>query len=197
MRMRLQMGITCAALLAGAAVDASPAGSAGPASSAVTKPKITYSFTGYANNVRDRPRYQLGKTNLRGSGTFAATLSGTHTTVQRPTYYPESQIDTTVLGYAYAAAAHGGKKKLTLTVEVVNSTSQKDCQTGTRGTITLVDDNKKRSNGQNRDSITTSFPTASCPTYVQGTSNADNPQTQPTKGGPPDGGQWARVTIKR
>jgi len=197
MRTRLQMGITCAALLASVAVDASPAGSAGPATSAATSPKITYSFTGYANNVRDRPRYQLGKTSFRGSGVFADALRGTHTTIQRPTYYPESRIDTVVLGYRYAAAAHGGKKTLTLTVQVVTSTSEKDCQTGTRGTILLVDDNKKRSNGQNRDSITTTFPSSSCPTYIQGTSNADNPQTQPTKGGPPNGGQWAKVTIRR
>lgn len=160
----------------------------------LSSPNLSFSFTGYANNVRGRPRWQLGETYFRGSGTLHGSADGTTSTRNLPTFYPDHSMSTTVTGWKFTQSAGGLRRTLVLHVKVRSSTNRRACRRGTRGTVTLVDDDRRRRNRQTRDSITTIYPTSRCPAFVQGTSNRDNPQTNPTFGGP-GGGQWAKVEI--
>lgn len=103
----------------------------------------------------------------------------------------------------------GGRAVLKLVVAVKRSSHRSRCPLRTRGLITLVDNEALLSNGKNRDSVSSTFPRAggprsapnggrACATHVQGRNNADaGPRTSPPTGGPPSGGQWAKVTISR
>lgn len=186
-----------AALFAGlfALVVAYVGAASPPAAVAGASATVTFRMSGYANNVRDRPRYQLGVTRFSGRGSVGGSMTGGTTTRNFPTYYPDNSMSTEIIGYSYTAAPHGGRKRLVLSVRVTASSSEINCQVGTQGTVTLVDDRSLMRNGQNKDRITTIFPVDRCPTFVQGVTNKDNPQTAPRHGGPPDGGQWAKVSI--
>ena len=164
---------------------------------AATITSVSFTMSGYANLVRDVPRYQLGQVYLDGRGTVSTGTSvfdaGTQTR-NAYLYYPEATMTTQVIGWSYSAAAHGGRQKLVLTVKVVSSNDPVDCEVGTLGEVTLIDDNRRMANDQRRDAITQIYPVPGCPSFVQGVSNRDAGHLQPTSGGP-GGGQWAKVTI--
>jgi len=157
---------------------------------------ISFTMSGYANLARDVPRFQLGKVYLDGRGTFQKGGAMTGGTSTRNAYleYPEATMQTQVIGWSYGAAPHGGRQVLTLEVKVTASNDPVDCQVGTLGTVTLVDDNRRMKNGQRRDSITQGYPISECPSFIEGVSNKNAAHLEPTKGGP-GGGQWADVSI--
>jgi len=161
-----------------------------------TVTSISFAMSGYANLARDVPRFQLGQVYLDGRGTLqkGGAINGGTSTRNVYLEYPEATMQTQVIGWSYSAAPHNGPQVLTLEVKVTASNDPVDCQVGTVGTVTLVDDNRRMKNGQRRDSITQGYPIASCPSFVQGVSNKNASHLQPTKGGP-GGGQWAEVSI--
>jgi len=157
---------------------------------------VSYTMSGYANLARDVPRYQLGQVYLDGRGMVQKGGSLTGGTNTRNVYleYPEATMQTQIVGWSYSAAPHNGPQTLVLDVKVVASNDPVDCQVGTLGKVTLVDDNRRMKNGQRRDSITQAYPLAACPSFIQGVSNKNASHLQPMKGGP-GGGQWAEVSI--
>ena len=169
---------------------------------------LRFSFRTYANNVRVvKPLvgpWQLGVARLRGSGRIGAgsDFGGTAAGQTQPKFsrYPAASLHARVVGYHLAAGAHDAFRKLTLTVEITAaSNGGETCDPGVRGTITLYDSKAKLDNGQPSDYVVMGHWTASrCPTFVQGWTNADGGErTSPQFGGPPDGGQWAVVRIRR
>jgi hypothetical protein len=164
---------------------------------------ITFSFQGYANNVRVRPplvgRFQLGVARTRGSGTLTSsstdgTLIGTNNPLDER--YSSSSLRAEAIGYSYYQAAHAVYTKLTLTIQVVRTSGTANCEDGTRGTLTLYDSTQKLDNGQRSDYITVHWPAGRCPGFFQGWTNQDGGErTRPSYGGPPHGGQWAVVNV--
>ena len=189
------------ALVLAAVVALLVPGSAGTRRSAT----ITFSFQTYANNVKVAPPlvgpWQLGTARLHGSGTLAAgDLRGTIVDFTNPLYsrYKAASMHARVIGYSYVGGAHGSFVKLTLTVEITSATQGgPKCDPGVRGTVTLYDSAAPLSNGQRSDYVVMGHWAGSrCPTFVQGWTNEDGGvRTSPTKGGPPNGGQWAVVRI--
>jgi hypothetical protein len=174
----------------GAAASSAPSPPAARADSA----SVTYTLKGYANVVRNRPRYHLGKTFMGGSGTVSDTLAGATTTRNEPKHYPDNDMRTEVTAWSYSSSAHGVRKVLVLHVRVAASNDEVDCKVGTVGKVTLVDDARKLSNGQTRDAITHWYPTEDCPSFVQGVTNRRADHLEPREGGP-GGGQYAKVKI--
>ena len=165
---------------------------------------ISYSFQGYANNVRVRPplvgRWQLGVARTHGSGTLTSTgAEGTLVGDNNPLdeRYPSSSLRAEVVGYRFFQAAHAAYTKLTLTIQVTRSSDTSGCGQGTRGTLTLYDSAQPLSNGETSDYITVHWPAARCLGFVQGWTNEDGGErTRPSYGGPPHGGQWAIVRVQ-
>lgn len=157
---------------------------------------VSFTMRGYASLARDVPSFQLGQVYLDGQGLLqqGGSMTGGTTTRNAYLYFPEANMQTQIIGWAYAADPHTGRKELKLDLRVTGSDDPVDCQVGTVGTMTLVDDNRRLSNRQRRDSITQIYPISTCPSFVQGVSNKNAPHLQPTTGGP-GGGQWAQVSI--
>ncbi|MGZ4400313.1 MAG: vWA domain-containing protein [Gaiellaceae bacterium] len=177
---------------------------------------ISFTFTAYANNVRVGPplvgRFQLGVARVSGSGTIDGTGRLVKGGTIRDTDTP-NRFTRPPRGAAIWARVVYGKKvtispdytKLELVVQVNVSATPESCVVGTRGLVTLVNDDRAMANSQSSDTVVTIYPQAggvltapdrgrSCRTHHQGWSNADNPNTDPTRGGP-GGGQWADVKI--
>jgi Mg-chelatase subunit ChlD len=178
--------------------------------------KISFTFKAYANNVRVGPplvgRFQLGVARVAGSGTIDGTgkliSGGTIRDTDTPNRFTQPKRGAAI----WARVVYG--KKLTITpnytrlelvVQVNVSATPDSCAVGTRGLLVLVNDNRTMANGQTRDSVVSIYPQAggvmiapdkgrSCRGHHQGWSNQDNPNTDPTRGGP-GGGQWADVKI--
>ena len=162
---------------------------------AATVTTVSFTMSGYANLARDVPRFQLGQVYLDGQGTFQqGGMTGGTQTRNAYLFYPEATMQTQVTGWSYSADAHNGRKVLTLELRVTASNDPVDCQVGTVGTMTLVDDNRRMRNGNRRDAITQVYPISACPSFIQGVSNKNAGHLEPTKGGP-GGGQWAQVSI--
>jgi hypothetical protein len=162
----------------------------------------SFSFQGYANNVRVVAplvgKWQLGKARIHGSGVLGTGAQGAVIGANAPLYYPRSALRAEVIAYSYVQGAHNAYRKLKLTIQITSvSGTNAECVPGTRGTMTLYDSAKKLSNGQPSDYIVMGHWTAShCPGFVQGWTNEDGgPRTSPAHGGPPHGGQWAIVKI--
>jgi hypothetical protein len=103
-----------------------------------------------------------------------------------------------VIGYSYYQAVHAAYTELTLNVEITaSSTPDGDCPVGARGVLTLYDSAQKLSNGERSDYVTIHWPRAArCLAHEQGWTNEDGgARTRPSRGGPPDGGQWAIVSV--
>jgi hypothetical protein len=163
---------------------------------------IHFSFKGYANNVRVVPplvgKWQLGKARIHGSGVLGSGVQGSVIGANTPLYYPPSAFRAEVVAYRYVRAAHNAYRRLKLTIEITSvSGTNAECVAGTRGKMTLYDSAKKLSNGERSDYIVMGNWTAShCPGFVQGWTNEDGgARTNPSHGGPPNGGQWAIVQI--
>jgi hypothetical protein len=176
---------------------------AGPVSAGETAPdprasisSISFSMSGYANLARNVPRFQLGQVYLDGRGTIqkGGAMNGGTSTRNAYLEYPEATMQTQIIGWSYSAAPHGGPQELVLEVKVIASNDPVDCQVGTVGKVTLVDDNRRMKNGKRRDSITQGYPISACPSFIQGVSNKNAAHLEPTMGGP-GGGQWAEVSI--
>ena len=165
---------------------------------------IDFSFRGYANNVRVVSPlvgdWQLGVASIHGSGTVGGGSEGTVVVETDPKYdrYEPALLRAQVIGYSYTASAHNTFRKLVLTVEVTRAVNGgDDCAAGVRGTLTIRDSSEKLSNGHPEDYIVMGDWTGDrCPTFVMGWTNKDGGErTRPQRGGPPDGGQWAKVRI--
>ncbi len=168
-----------------------------------TQSTISFSFRGYANNVRVEPplvaRFQLGTARIHGTGTLAPGghfVSGVvDITDPLDARYPTSTMRAEVTGYRYFQAAHATSTKLTLNIEIT-STNAAHCEQGDSGILTLYESGTKLSNGERSDYITMGHWGGKCPTFVQGWTNEDGGlRTSPHYGGPPHGGQWAIVSI--
>jgi hypothetical protein len=182
--------------------------------------KITFSFSAYANNVRVGPplvgRFQLGYSQIRGSGsvdgtgrlTFGGTIRDVHwpnaATFPRPPSQYHYSISTKVVWATRLTI--GAYTRLELQLVVTSTGHPESCRTGTRGVLILTDDDRKLTNGETADSVVIHFPRAggpliapdgqaSCRTHNEGYDNHDDPNTQPPYGGPPKGGEWATVNI--
>ncbi len=164
---------------------------------------ISWSFQGYANNVRVRPplvaAFQLGKVFAHGSGDIAANggLAGalSFRTDPRDASIPARSIVMKTVGYSFYQAAHAVWSKLTLQVEITAANAPGECAVGTRGKLTLYDSKQTISNGQPSDYITLGEWNAKCATFIMGFTNEDTDRTSPRSGGPPHGGQFAIVHI--
>jgi hypothetical protein len=159
---------------------------------------ITFSYQTYANNVRVVAplvgRWQLGVARQHGSGVAA---SGSIVGTNDPLFsrYPNTFLRAQVVAYSFFGAAHDAYKKLTLTIQVTSS-SEPNCDAGTRGTLILYDSAQALDNGERSDYVIVHWPAHRCLGYVQGWTNEDGgARTSPHFGGPPNGGQWAVVRI--
>lgn len=169
-------------------VSAVPTG-CGPAS---------WSFRTYSNDVAVVSPlvgdYQLGVSRSNGSGKGG---SGRFTTTWNPrrTKYREATLRGKVVGAKSSTGPGGRGTRLVLTVEVVDTDARR-CAAGDRGRIELLDLEDRLSNGKSSDRVSVSWAHGRCPTFVQGWSNEDGGRrTDPSFGGPPNGGQWAIVRI--
>lgn len=165
-----------------------------------------FSFKGYANNVKVvEPLvgpWQLGKAITRGSGYIGegSNFGGSIHTHNYPKYerYPDADLKADIIGYHYLIGPHNTYRKATFTIEVTRAVNGGErCVPGVRGKLKLLDSKAELSNGQPADYILTQhWANDACPSFVQGWVNADGgARTKPHYGGPPDGGQWAVVTI--
>ena len=164
---------------------------------------IHFSFRGYANNVKVVAPlvgpWQLGVARIHGSGTLVQNhLHGEVGVSLDPlsSRYKPASMRARVIGY-YFQGAHGVYTQLTLTVEITGGNGGgPKCKPGTRGVISLYDSAAKLSNGEPFDYITIGHWAGRCPALVQGWTNKDGgPRTEPARGGLPDGGQWAVVSV--
>ncbi len=189
---------TFTALLATLAVGASLAygtslGSV-PARHAPAAAPYAFSYKARANDVRKRARHQLGVFSFRGSGKVGSgSFTGSTHTQNTPKHYAKQSITTSIDGYSFTQVH--ARKTLKISVTVTASTSEDDCKVGTTGTVTLVDDTAKLKNGQTKDSFAQHYPSGDCPSFEQDVNNRDSAQAEPTHGGPPSGGHWAKVSI--
>ncbi len=169
----------------------------------------TFSFRTYANNVRVvKPlvgAWQLGVARATGSGKFEAHDGqlvgnpGTVRIVSDPllSRYPTRTMTAKVIGFSYSSTPHPAAELLSLKIQVTASSHPEiDCAPGTIGWVKLRDTDARLSNGKNGDYVTVGDWKSKCPSFVMGWTNADGgPRTAPQSGGPPDGGQWAIVSV--
>jgi hypothetical protein len=127
-------------------------------------------------------------------------VSGTFVVTHDPLYsrYPFSSVRGKVIGYSYFQAPHAAFTKITLTVEITQSSNPKvECAPGLRGTMVVYNSAKQLSNGKSSDYVTIGrwSKERGCGA-VHGWTNEDaGARTSPTFGGPPNGGQWAIVRV--
>lgn len=174
--------------------------------------QVTFSFRGYANNVRVVPpligEFQLGRSDYRGSGTAdLATGAVTGSLVDHDDLKRSTHRITEAFERVISVRRRTGFVRLVLRVRVARTSHPRSCPVATRGTLTIVDDEARLENGHPRDSIAVVHPRAggptkardggaACRTHVHGFDNTDGgARTDPAVGGPPGGGQWAIVTI--
>ena len=164
--------------------------------------RMTVSFRGYANNVRVLPplvgKWQLGVGRIQGSGSIAGgTVSMTFTDTDTPrlAQYAPSYIKARVVSATFNRS--GDTTTLDARVRITaSSLNGGQCPVGDEGELRLVDSPDRISNGQSADSIVLWRWTAKCG-HVHGWNNADQgARTQPPTGGPPNGGNWATVSIR-
>lgn len=189
--------LVACAIVAGLLTVAGPAGGTRAAT-------IHFSFHGYVNNVKVVAplvsRTQLGVARVRGSGTLVQNqVRGVIVGVTKPldSHQTPASMRARVLGY-YFQATPGDYTLLTLTIEIVSAVGGgPHCTAGTRGVITLYDSVDKLPNGESSDYITIGrWSGNKCPGFVQGWTNRNGgARTRPSRGGPPNGGQWAVVAV--
>jgi len=161
-----------------------------------------WSVQAYANNVRVLPpligKWQLGKFHLRGSGTLGpnGAASGTISDTDDNTS-PAMRLFANMKVIGGVLSQQGDAQTLTLTVVVTSSDLvHGECPAGLRGTVVLISNPDKLSNGQNSDGFTENWAGAAFCGHVHGTTNADaGARTSPPTGGPPNGGQWAIIRL--
>lgn len=197
--MRAIVTVATVAAFAGLAGAAAGRGDRGAAA-------LTFSFNGYANNVRVRPplvgRWQLGIARIRGSGRLggAGGTDGAFVDTDNPhdARYDDRWLRARVIGYSYYQAPHAAFTKVTLNVEITRSSHPGDeCAPGLRGVLVLYDTQEKLENGKPGDYVTLGRWNGKCNTHVHGWTNADGgARTDPPHGGPPDGGQRAIVHVR-
>lgn len=182
-----------------------PAAGATPVQKESTAATLTFSFSGYANNVRVRPplvgKWQLGVARIRGSGSLGASgVAGSFVDTDDPrlSQYDNRCLRAKVIGYSYKQAPHAAWTKITLNVEITRSSHPDDeCSPGVRGILVLYDAKANLPNGEPGDYVTLGHWNGKCNTHVHGWTNADGgARTDPPHGGPPDGGQRAIVTAE-
>lgn len=177
--------------------------------------EISFSFNAYANPQRPFPGYQgvwqLGPVRISGSGVVRASDGK----LLRGGYITHSDNTTRARRYKYHRTSwrvvrglgvdkKSGVTVLRLLVRVTSSNYSRICPVGTRGVLRLTDDNRRMSNRQTRDSVSTQMPNpfsraadggAACRTHVHGFNNVSYSWTTPRFGGP-GGGNRANVSIK-
>ncbi len=170
-----------------------------------------YSFQGYADNIRVVSPlvgvWQLGIARIHGSGRIATANGslvgnpGSFTVSFNPLlakYLPGS-LTAKVIGYLGHTAPAGQTMDnyLDLKVQVTQSTyaSRGQCPIGSIGHLILEGTNAVLSNGKPAGYITLGSWSASC-SFVMGFFNTDGgARTNPPFGGPPNGGEWAVVSV--
>jgi hypothetical protein len=157
----------------------------------------------YAHNVKVLPPlvgdFQLGVVRIKGSGKIDA--DGSASGSFHVTFDPErSRYSPTSLSVSVVDAGvtkKGSKTTILLKVKITGSNNPRgQCPVGDTGLVTLIDWPKKLSNGKDSDFISITDWTKACG-HQHGTGNEDSAKALPTRGGPPDGGQWAIVKIHR
>jgi hypothetical protein len=161
---------------------------------------ISYSFQGYANNVKVLPplvgRWQLAVVHIHGSGNVGSNAYFQSRIQPHTESIPAAAITARITGYSYYQAAHDTYRKLEFTVQVTFSREPRGCAVGATGKLTIYDTDSRISNGERGDYIILGDWGGRCPAFTEGFSNLDGgARTKPSHGGPPDGGQWAVVHI--
>ncbi|MCB1024256.1 MAG: hypothetical protein KDB79_07695 [Acidobacteria bacterium] len=189
-------------------------GNAGPRIARTAPGEIAFSFSGYANPQRPFPGYQgsfqLGPVRISGDGVVRAKdgklIKGgfiSHSDDLLAGRNPRHRTNWQVVR-GLGVTSKSGVTELRLLVKVTSTNQPSTCPVGTTGVVTLIDDNRKMSNRQTRDSIKTEMPNpskiaadggAACRTHVHGMNNVNHTWTDPNFGGP-GGGNRANVSIK-
>lgn len=164
------------------------------------KGEIKFRFSAYANNVKVLPPlvadFQLGMSRISGAGVIkdgivTGTLSDTDN-LKRGTRWLKARIE----GGSYSEV--GVARRLSLRVAITGSSHPTDeAAPGLIGTLELQDSPALLKNGKPDDTVGLGSWSGSVRTHVHGWNNEDPGQrTDPPKGGPPNGGLWADVSIE-
>ena len=153
-----------------------------------------FSFTAFASTVRNAPRFQLGESTLSGRGSVA--LDGKLRVRLHGALRPPSGRSRTFAADVVAWRLNYvlPRKTLRLQVEVGASSDPAGCPVGTRGTVTIVDDDTPTERGASSDSVRIRFSGSACRAFARAWSNLDDPSAEPAFGGP-GGGNRASVEI--
>lgn len=154
---------------------------------------VRYSFSAYANTVRG-PRAARGIATLQGSGKLKPAAS---TSIRvRGSLTPPSggRITFVAAGTAWRLDYAEPVSTLTIDLEVLTSSDESVCEPGARGSVTVVDNDRRLASGPTRDSVRLRFAGGACPALARAWTNADSRLTSPKTGGP-GGGQRATVEV--
>lgn len=174
--------------------------------------KVSFRFRGYANSVRVVPpligEWQLGRVTYEGSGTLdLVTDRATGSLVDRDDGRRGIHRITERMVRVFSVQRRTEYVRMSIRVQVTRSNHLRSCPLRTYGTLTIYDHQGLLPNGQDRDSIAIAHPRSggptkapdggrACRTHIHGFNNTDGGErTSPSQGGPPNGGQWAIVTI--
>ena len=160
---------------------------------------VPFWFEGCAYNVRTAGNlqgdFQFGTATIKGEGVLNAdgSVASGGVVVDLDVPQPNTRAVRGKVTMQVTSGASTGATSLELKVKITATENVKGfCPVGEEGTITLTDDDATlRPNGQGGDVILEKWP--ACP-HVHGWTNADNPETEPTKGGR-GGGQFADVRL--
>ena len=152
--------IRCALVISLAFVLALPGAALAAPDRTITR--ATYSFSAAAGPLST----SKGSGNVRKTGDFLAVVRGR---AREKTFASRVSL-WSVDRRTPSARPATPKTTLVLTVEVTSSLG--GCRVGTRGTVTLVDWNRKLDNGRSSDRVRVRFPAGSCHAFSGTWSNA-------------------------
>ncbi len=176
-----------------AAVPPAPAATGGTEPGPIEIVGVRYSFAAYANTVRG-PRAARGVTTLQGSGRLRPAAS---TSIRvRGSLTPPSggRITFVAAGTAWRLDYAEPVSTLTISLEILTTSDASVCAPGARGSVTVVDDDRRLASGPTRDAVRLRFAGGACPALARAWTNADSRLTSPKTGGP-GGGQRAAVEV--
>jgi len=150
---------------------------------------VRYSFSAYANTVRGTTA-RLGVSTLRASGELEpnAPASIRITGALRPPSGPPVTI--TAAGTTWAIDYLEPVSTLVINLRVVTTSDSSVCRTGSHGSVTVVDNDRRLANGKSRDTVRLRFNGGACRALARAWTNASSSTTAPRTGG-----QRAKVEI--
>jgi len=164
------------------------------------KGPITFRFSSFANNVKALPplvaEFQLGACRLDGNGVIKdGKITGSLNCVDQLRKGTRS-LTARFLGGSFSEV--GSARRLSLVVEITASSHPSDeAAPGLTGTLELQDSPVRLKNGKVDDTVGLGGWSGAVRTHIHGYNNEDpGERTRPPTGGPPNGGQWADVTIE-